>query len=468
MTQRIQTTRPASPAVFATAWCAALLLMLSPAAGVLAQNNPAPATQPADTAPEDATDTPDAPEQEDQPEQPNTPDADGTETEEAEEGAEGVDPPDDEPAPPPEPTLTVRELVVLQTDRYGETANDTTAIASTLFVPINQAGRLKLEGGPEAQADAPMPVGLISFEGEIEKPLRVRLDLVSEEGAFHAHYPNDAIKGDRAVEWIQVQQATDQQRPDPPELDGHWLQILRESDDRLWLRTRDPLRKERFLLYDASLPFKPALKLDQADAGMTLSSTSDASGPPLAIVVNETETGWQAAATQGPWANEAGVPIDLAGSDSTQANTAKAALSPLADLLAQRGYNPQEIETAIDIVAGARLNTSTMSLVYVLPEGEIDKHIWLRFRPEPDRVVRTAIVVVNNVDPGLGNRLDKLVEGLGDERWAVREKCQRELEAIGLAAIRRVQAARDHPDPEVAFRVRQILDAYDLRQQATE
>lgn len=465
MTQRRRTTRPAPFAVFATAWCAALLLMLSPAAGVLAQDERAPATPPADTAVQDAIDTAGTPETPDRADQPGPPDADGAD------GVDGVNQPDppDKPAPPPEPTLTARELVVLQTDRYGETANDTTAIASTLFVPVNQAGRLKLEGGPEAQAQSPMPVGLISFEGEIKQPLRVRLDLVSEGGFFHAHYPNDAIKGDRMIEWIQVREATDRQRPDPPELDGHWLQTLREGDDRLWLRTRDPLRKERFLLYDASLPFEPALKLDRADdAGMTLSSTSDASGPPLAIVINETETGWQAASTKGPWANQAGVPIDLAGSDSTRADTPWGVLGPLADLLEQRGYNPREIETAIDIVAGTRQDASSMSLVYVLPEGEINKHIWLRFRPEPDRVVRTAIVVVNNVDPGLGNRLDRLVEGLGDERWAVREKCQRELEAIGLAAIRKLQSARDHEDPEVAFRVRQVLDAYDLRQQATE
>ena len=463
MTSHRPTTR--RPVWLAIRLCLALafLLSLSAASLVLGQDQ----TPPADAAPTDNNPTADPPAPAD-PDAATDPAKDPNADPAIDPSADPTNDPAIEPQPQPEPTLTVRELVVLQTDRYGEIANDKTTVTNSLFNGVPHRGRLRAPGDLDTVAKTTMPVGFITFEGEIKTPLRVYTDLVDESGFFHAHWPEDALKGPRSIDWREVQQASDELRVIPQEISDHWLHGLRESDDRLWLRTRNPALRERFLLYDASLPFKPALKLEQVGDSMQLASKGDAAGPPFAMVLSETAKGWSAATTLGPWADQAGVPIDLQGPESIQASTDKAALKPLAHFLEGRGYNEQEIKTAIAIVRGAKPDRSSMSLIYILPQDTIQAHIRLLFKPQPDRVIRTAIVVVNNVDPDLGSRLDQLVEGLGSDSWAVRENSQRELEAIGLAAIRKVQSARENADPEVAFRVRQILDAYDLRQRAAE
>jgi len=438
------------------------------ACGALAQNQPAapPAAGPgADTAQT----------------QPTAETADNTADQEADPDAQPTppgnadgesQPPDSEPepAPEPEPALTVRDLVVLQTDRYGEVANAPTQVKTSLFVPINHTRRSKHNAPDGSSSPPPMPLGLISFEGRIDKPMRVRLDLRDERGFFHAHWPNDAVKGERIIDWFQVAQAGQRQAPAPMDLGGHWLATMREMDDRLWLRTRDPVHKERFLLYDASLPFEPQLEVGAADTGYRLVNTRPENTPPLALLLSRKEAGWRVASTTAPWSesDETRLALEpIKPRDQTGTIAADSPLLPLARWLTERGYNRQETLTALRMVANAGLNKSSMSLVYLLPEGEIDRHIQLRFRPEPDRLIRTAIVVVNNVDPDLGSRLDRLVAGLGDERWVVRQRSQQQLEAIGLAAIRKLQAASESEDPEIAFRARQLLDAYDLRQEAT-
>lgn len=379
--------------------------------------------------------------------------------------------PDTEPVPEPKPKpgLTVRELLVLQTDRYGDIANQPGEVNSTLFVPIRHTGRIKLQAPPDTYARTAMPLGLISFEGAIKEPLRVRLDLLDDEAFFHAHWPNDAVKGERSIEWYQVAESSRRQAPSPMDLRRHWLGPLRDAEDRLWLSTRHPILKERFMLYDASLPFKSSLELQPQQNGYRLINTAPERTPPLTLLLSLKDDRWRMVQVGETWdkPGETTIQADVFNAEPAEAGEAKTSpLLPIANWLSQQGYNREEVITALKMVASSGMEKSSMSLVYIMPEGEINDHLWLRFKPEPDRVIRTTIVVVNNVDPDLGTRLDELIAGLGDERWPVRERSQRELEALGLAAIRKVQAAKNSEDPEIAFRARQILDAYDLRQEA--
>lgn len=57
-------------------------------------------------------------------------------------------------------------------------------------------------------------------------------------------------------------------------------------------------------------------------------------------------------------------------------------------------------------------------------------------------------------------RAAELVAALGDPDYAVRTAAQEGLLALGDAAIARLLASRDHPDPEVALRVGSILEGF--------
>lgn len=376
----------------------------------------------------------------------------------------------DKPAPaadqePAAPKLVARELVVLHVDRYGTRANDPQLLRTTLTTPIKHRGRIKLQEDDGRYANTPMPLGLISFEGRIDKPLRVRVEMPDPNALLHAHWPLDAITSVRHVDWPEVDEAGDKQRAVQIGDGGHWLDPLRKSKDRLWLRGRDSLQgqeaftKERFLLYDASMPFQPKLGLQQSETGYTLNTRAPDSTPPITLLLHRLDKGWSTQEIAGPWPKKV---TQLPGKPdaNTPGQDIDTALKPIAQLLADRGYSTAETELALGMISAADAERSTMSLVYVLPDGEIDTHIKLRITPEPARVIRTAIVVLTNVDPDLASQVERLIAQLKSDEWQTRDKAQRELVDMGKAAVKQVQALRNSPDPEVAFRAELILEAY--------
>lgn len=379
--------------------------------------------------------------------------------------------PEPAPVPDPEPTLVARELVVLQFDTYGERVNDPIQVRTTLTTPIDHAGRRKLEADHGGYANSPMPLGLISFEGPLDAPLKVQLDLTGDAARFHGHWPSDALTNPRMIQWPQLRPAEEDQPAYPIGGGGHWLETLRESEARLWLTGREAPRqlvrpKERFLIYDASFPFKPALSLSLNDKTYQAKSALPADQtPPLTMLVHHNNADWAAGTLAGPWDKTEGSLGTRPGEPADYSPILKPVLQPLADLLAQRGHTPTEIKLALEMVKSAGLESSAMSLVYVMPQGMIDQQIQLTILPAPDQIIRTAIVVVTNADPDLSSQIKRLITDLGSDQWIKRDQAHRALEGK-QAAIKQLQEARTNPDPEIAFRAQQLLDAYDLKTEA--
>lgn len=376
--------------------------------------------------------------------------------------------PDQQPAseqPVQEPApLVLRELLVVQADRYDDTANNPKLHQTALPAKINKTGRDKLVDATEQHEYRPMPLGLLTFQGEIKAPMKVRIRLRSAKSRFQAYFPDeDAIIGKHLLGWDTVRSANDEQRPESFGDQGDWLASLRESGDRIWLQSRDPLRKERFLLYDASFEYKPVIDLSFAGDQYKLKTKApDQAAPPLCMLVRKHGTEWSADALSGPWPQPTPV-IAQKDAGGTDRSSLAQTLTPIKELLKQRGYNAQEIGLAVDMIGAAGFDKSGMSLVYVLPVGAIDEHIELIITPEPDQTIRTAIIVVNNVDPDLGSQVQALIADLDSDQWIKRDRAQRQLTALGQAAIKQVQPLRNSKDPEIAFRARQILDAYDWK-----
>lgn len=378
---------------------------------------------------------------------------------------------DADPAAPPavepqaEPELVLRELLVLQTDRYGDTANNPRLIPSTLFHPIQQRGRSKKILSNNTQAFSPMPLGLITFSGELTEPMKLKLSLKDTRDRVHAHWPGNGIASEQSIFWPELNAPDETDRVFPTNPKRDWLAPLRAGEDRLWLDSRQSGSKERFLLYDVSFKFKPAMELSYADDRFLLSSRSpEQAAPPVTVLLRQSDAGWTGDALAAPWPQ----PKLQIASNASQADSAtplRDALAPIKAVLTQRGYNTQEIDMALAMIASAGVDQSSMSLVYILPIGITDEHIKLQVKPTPDQIIRTTIVVVNNVDPNLSSQVNALIDDLGSEQWLKRDRAQRELINLGQAAIKKVQQLKTHKDPEVAFRARQILDAYDWKMQ---
>jgi len=369
--------------------------------------------------------------------------------------------------PPPVETpaeLIARDLVVLHADHFSESANDPEIVGSTLFAPIPHSDRRVYSPNDNLMGNRPMPLGFITFQGEFAQPTRVRLDLRYEGAAFHAHWPIYAQKGPYSVDWFDVHRADADQRTDGDDSGTHWLSPLRRAADRQWLAVSTGPAAERYLLYDASLPFQPRMSLAYENERFQIidNQAGEAPTPPLTMLIQRNEATWSNDTQTAPWP-EATVQIAHAPDQATYYSSPREVLAPLVQLLTDRGYNEQEIEVALGMVEMTAMQRSTVSLVYVMPDEQINNYISLRFSPQPTRVVRTAIVVVTNIDPNLGDQLDLLIAQLGADEWVVRDRAQWELINMGQAPIEKLQEMTESPDPEIAFRARQILDAYDMR-----
>lgn len=357
------------------------------------------------------------------------------------------------------PRLTLRELFVIQTDRYDSVANNPKLLPTALPTAIHKTGRTKKTNHANQYQYKAMPLGIITFQGTIDQPIKLRVELQSAAGGIQAHWPMDAKVGRQLVQWDSIQQANDQQRPQlfPPN-QGDWLEPLRASNDRLWLQSRDPLRKERFFLYDAAFTFKPAVKLEFDQGQYRLKAET---APPLSVLLRKSDAGWSADTIAEPW-NTASPTIATKTINATSPDL-QDALTPIQNFLHQRGYNAHEANIALDMIASAGFDKSRFSFVYILPDHEVNDYVKLKVQPQPDQITRTVIVVVNNVDPDLGSRINALIDDLGSDQWIKREHAQRELTSLGKAAIKKIQQLKRHQDPEIVFRAQQILDDYDWK-----
>src|SRR4051794_7126222 len=79
---------------------------------------------------------------------------------------------------------------------------------------------------------------------------------------------------------------------------------------------------------------------------------------------------------------------------------------------------------------------------------------------EGDDVQATA---PESQESAAAERIEKLIEQLGAEDFAARERAQAELAQLGLAAYDALNAAQIHHDPEIALRSRYLVRSMSVR-----
>lgn len=364
-----------------------------------------------------------------------------------------------EPAPPA-PTLVVRDLSVFLLDRFGNLANAQGDYDSTLFNGTYRRRRPATNNplGPT------MPLGLITLQGEVTTPRRLQLNTPqTDEGVqFLGYWPKTQAKP-RAIDWHDI-------RPIQGNLStadipvGHYLRPLFRAEDRIGFTTRG--NTGRFFVYDLPLKIEPPLSLNRNASGqLELIVEKPAGG--LTLLIRKTGQGvalGQLTSTQVEMGH-----LDPAQHGSHHTIQFKAIppdtdpLAPLETLLVELGYNAAERGVALATVRDRSLSTLGVTAVCVMNRGVLDTVLPLTMDPPADRIERVAIVVLTNIDPDLSETVSRYIAQLGDDDWAVRDAAMRTLIEIGRAGIETVQQSRNHDDPEVAYRIEQVLDAYELK-----
>lgn len=171
----------------------------------------------------------------------------------------------DDGAEPPagrEP-LVVRDVAVYLLSAYGTQLNERGLFASTL-------PGYTLSRRPTASRDSsnePTPAGIITFSGPPEKNVDVLLEF--DNGRFLSHWPPGRMRSKRLL-WAGMDLSTRPPDDASKTSEDHWLLPLRDAD-RLYAAGNK--HNDRFLLYDAELPYSPHVTLQRAEGGYTVTNT---------------------------------------------------------------------------------------------------------------------------------------------------------------------------------------------------
>jgi hypothetical protein len=135
----------------------------------------------------------------------------------------------------------------------------------------------------------------------------------------------------------------------------------------------------------------------------------------------------------------------------------------LRNRLAKAGLTAGEAQVFVDHYGPLLFEDKTLVVACRLDPAVIDEKIPLSVFPAPARTVRVAMAIVRNLDPQVGNEVERLIAQLGDPRFSLREAAQKRLLDLGPLAFPALNAALNHSDPEIVIRAERIL----LRQKQT-
>lgn len=413
------------------------------------------------------------------------------------------------PTTRPSVGVSVTDWVVLVADRNQAQVNDPSLYKSTL--PGFAESRREAATG--SSATSAMPIGLIRFAGQ-PGDTRQKLDVLIEAkgGRFLATWPPARSTVDREL-WQNVQFTSDAQSGLAlPE--GHWLAPLREPG-ALWLSVGG--KAEPFLAYDVQFPFPNPLRVEQAKQNSDyLVTNAGAASLKFLTIYKPAKAGWQtgtvddlpgsgvpaakplpagaapspptapvdaeevldevaqppavaptptaaspapAVATPTPSAEPTSQPSSRSKSLAlnTDVRVAAEVFAPWRERLAAQGLSPLDTSLILQILAQYALDKERLTAVYQLDPAEQDVLLRLEIVPEPKKVSRVALVIVQNIDPAIEREIDSLIAQLGDDDWSKREAAYTRLQQIGNLARAKIEAAQQNKDLEVAWRAEKLV-----------
>jgi hypothetical protein len=194
---------------------------------------------------------------------------------------------------------------------------------------------------------------------------------------------------------------------------------------------------------------KPAEKKQAAAPAAAAPSTPN---PPTAAKEPAAAKTADAAANAGP-------PVDvemsaLLADGAAELNDARLAL---ADGLKQQGLTEAEVELFMERAAPAIFGAKEMIVVCRLPGDAIEERLPLVTYPAAVKTVRTAVLVLRNIDPKIKNDVERLVTNLGAADYAERETAEKRLLELGRLAVPALKSALKSSDAEVQFRAERLL-----------
>jgi hypothetical protein len=147
--------------------------------------------------------------------------------------------------------------------------------------------------------------------------------------------------------------------------------------------------------------------------------------------------------------------VPFVGDDAIDA---LAALNLWRARLSELGLGDPEIDHVLRILEERALQADTTMVVYRLDPQALEELLPLEVTPLPDRIVRVALVILQDADPEIEAKVVKLIAQLGDPLWKNRVAAQQQLRDLSQAALPKLTEAVNNSDVEIAFRAEQLLE----------
>ncbi|HJT34847.1 MAG TPA: hypothetical protein VJ783_22660 [Pirellulales bacterium] len=164
-----------------------------------------------------------------------------------------------------------------------------------------------------------------------------------------------------------------------------------------------------------------------------------------------------------------GVDVEMSAPLAKDSDELKEAGESLAASLRQVGLTEKETELLLGRGLSNLFETKEMLVLFRLPPDAIEERLPLVAYPAPRKTVRTALVLVRNLDPKIKDEVQKLIADLGDEKYSVREAAEKRLLELGRLAVPALKEAAKpaNKDLEVVFRAERILLAQNEKLEGT-
>ena len=146
--------------------------------------------------------------------------------------------------------------------------------------------------------------------------------------------------------------------------------------------------------------------------------------------------------------------IAWAGEEQTPAQLI-AAWEPI---LAAQGLSAPEIAHVQAILKAHAFDKDAARVVFRLDPAAIETLAPLEVTPQPDKLIRVWLVILDGADPEIKTRIQQMIVGLGDPSYQKRMEAKAQLLKLGPTAVQQLNAEKANKDPEIAFRIEEILE----------
>ena len=146
--------------------------------------------------------------------------------------------------------------------------------------------------------------------------------------------------------------------------------------------------------------------------------------------------------------------IVWAGNEQTRAEL----IAQWEPLLAAQGLSTPEIAHVQSILLAHAFDKSSARIVFRLDQSAIETLAPLEVTPQPDKLIRVWLIILDGADPEIKTRIAQIITELGDPSYEKRMAAKAQLLKLGPVAVPTLNGEKANKDPEIAFRIEEILE----------